>query len=171
MRDSQSDSQATGALPKAALHKSSSVALGLTALLAAGLTGCSSQSSDPEYAAVCVDANGNRVDDSQCSEDFTDNDYDTRTHVPGSSLALWYFIGRGMTVPPLGGKVLGGSYARPATGLIASGFTKTGGAVSKGGFGATGKSYSKSGSSSGSTSKSSKGGGSSSSKGGSSSGG
>src|SRR4051812_45989024 len=51
--------------------RSSAVTLGVTAVMAAGLTGCSSSA---DYAAVCVNPDTEeRVDDSQCDDD---RDYD-----------------------------------------------------------------------------------------------
>lgn len=48
--------------------RSRSVGLGLTALVAASLTGCAAE--EPDYAAICVDPETNvRVDDDQCDDD------------------------------------------------------------------------------------------------------
>lgn len=49
--------------------RSASVGLGLTALVAASLTGCAF-GGDPDYAAICVDPETEeRVDDDQCDDD------------------------------------------------------------------------------------------------------
>lgn len=49
--------------------RSASVGLGLTALVAASLTGCAMEE-EPDYAAICVDPDtGARVDDDQCDDD------------------------------------------------------------------------------------------------------
>lgn len=49
--------------------RSASVRLGLTALVAASLTGCATEE-EPDYAAICVDPQTNvRVDDDQCDDD------------------------------------------------------------------------------------------------------
>jgi len=87
--------------------------LATAALIAAGLAGCSS---DPSQR-VCVDANGTRVEDTHCGDE--DGFHSSAGH-------SWYYYGHSSAVPPVGGKVSGGSYVRPA------GKTST---VSRGGFG------------------------------------
>jgi hypothetical protein len=131
-----------------ARRRSATVALGVTALLAAGLAGCSSDggstdegSGDADYEAVCVDnASQERIDDEYC------DDRATRYH--GSGAAAWYFLARGAAFPRMGGKVGGGTFRDPGQGYkVQRGGTPVGGGtagtasgsdgsgVSRGGFG------------------------------------
>lgn len=126
------------------MRRSTSVTLGVTALLAAGLTGCGGSSGD-DVNAVCVDQQTQqRVDDDQC-----DNDPDNGS-IAGSPF-LWYFLGRASAVPAFGVPIVGyaGSFSPPSslgrlhTGLPRAGAAKgyTGGKVTKvsrGGFGSSG---------------------------------
>jgi hypothetical protein len=147
-----------------ARRRSATVALGVTALLAAGLTGCSSDSGsagdgevyaeDTDYQAVCVDeATQERIDDDHC------DDGGPRYH--GSGLAAWYFLSRGAGYPRVGRKVTGGTFTNPSSaytvrrggtaagagtaGAATRGGTVTGGGtdgdtVSRGGFGGSSRS-------------------------------
>ena len=129
-----------------ARRRSGTVALGVTALLAAGLAGCSSSSGeatsdDADYEAVCVDdSTQQRIDDDYC------DDRATRYH--GSGAAAWYFLARGVGLPRKGGKVTGGTFRDPGAGYTVrrggapvGGGTAGGvsggdaGGVSRGGFG------------------------------------
>ncbi len=119
-------------------RRSMAVRLTITAMLAASLTACSSDDPDPDpdNVAICVDPNTQeRVDDSQCGED-----YDHHIYSGGGGLSsgfFWYFVGRGSVFPPIGSRYVGsvGSFARPAgVGSTVRGGT-TGGTVSRGGFG------------------------------------
>ncbi|NHC47546.1 hypothetical protein [Motilibacter aurantiacus] len=126
------------------MRRSTSVSLGLTALLAAGLTGCGGSDGD-DVNAVCVDAQTQqRVDDDECDDDAYNGS------VAGSPF-LWYFLGRASAVPAFGVPVVGyaGSFSPPAslsgvrTGMPRAGAAKgyTGGKVTKvsrGGFGSSG---------------------------------
>ena len=109
------------------------------ALLAAGC-GKSRDDADGWVAqsdtAVCTDRSGNRVADSQCAR---------QSHAGGVSPFLWYFLARNAMIPPYGERVGGGSYARapgrayrfaPATTQV----TRAG-AISRGGFGASARSF------------------------------
>ncbi|NYG54848.1 hypothetical protein [Nocardioides perillae] len=115
--------------------RSTNVAIGVTALVAAGLSGCSSS---PDYAAVCVDPETEeRVDDQYCDDDGG-------TGGVGAGF-LWFYLGASSRVPALGGSVrgLGGTYDR--SGLRGSvqrgGLPTTGGSsvrsTTRGGFGGT----------------------------------
>jgi hypothetical protein len=129
-----------------ARRRSATVGLGVTALLAAGLAGCSSNSEevtsgDADYDAVCVDnASQERIDDEYC------DDRATRYH--GSGAAAWYFLARGASFPRKGGKVTGGTFRDPGPGYnvqrggnpVGAGTAGTasgsgGDGVSRGGFG------------------------------------
>jgi hypothetical protein len=126
-----------------AVRRSTSVTLGVTALLAAGLTGCGSSGDDVN--AVCVDAQTQqRVDDDQCDDDAYNGS------VAGSAF-LWYFLGRASAVPAFGVPIRGyaGGFSAPSnlggvrTGLPQAGAKSgyTGGKVTKvsrGGFGSSG---------------------------------
>lgn len=121
------------------MKKSATVTLGVTALLASSLTGCSSGSGESTNA-ICVDATTQqRIDDSKCDDDPHDGS------LAGSPF-LWYFLGRASAVPPFGGSILGfgGGYRPINSGRIYTGISGSGAAagaakgkatVSRGGFG------------------------------------
>jgi hypothetical protein len=91
--------------------RSTSVAIGVTAVMASGLTGCASS---PDYAAVCVDPQTNqRVDDDECDRDHY--------HSGVGSAFLWYYLGRSAAVPAVGRTVTGGNFSIPRTGTIQRG--------------------------------------------------
>ena len=113
--------------------RSSSVALGITAMMASTLTGCASESAD--YAAVCVDPETKeRVDDDQCDDD---RDYNG---VGGGF--FWYYLGARSLVPAVGSTVSGGTF-RGSTlngtvqrgGLPTTGGSTVRSSTTKGGFG------------------------------------
>ncbi len=127
--------------------RSAAVTLGLTALVATSLTGCSDDEK-PEYAAICVNPVTNeRLDDDQCKDD---REYD------GHSGGFYWFympMGSSYVVPPVGGRYTtsGGTYRISQTsgksGGAATyhrgGVAKTGGkitTVTSGGFGKSGSS-------------------------------
>lgn len=126
--------------------RSSAVNLTVTAMLAAGLSGCAEEEPDPEHAAICVDSNTQqRVEDEDCGGDFTDEQHLAGSNNNGgggsaaTSVFLWYFIARSFAVPPLGGSITGvrgGSFNRPSNlGGVYRGVSSRGGTVTKGGFG------------------------------------
>ncbi|MEV7430711.1 MULTISPECIES: hypothetical protein [unclassified Nocardioides] len=99
--------------------RSTSVALGVTALMAAGLTGCSSSA---DYAAVCVNPETEeRVDDDQCDDDSDYNGVGTGF--------FWYYLGASSRVPSVGAPVSGGTW----NGSSLSGKVQRGGLPSTGG--------------------------------------
>ena len=111
--------------------RSATVALGVTALMATGLTGCASE---PDYAAVCVDPETEqRVDDDQCDDD---RDYDGV-----SSRFFWYYLGASSRVPAIGAPVSGGTFRGAGLnnvqrgGLPAAGAPSVRSSVKSGGFG------------------------------------
>jgi hypothetical protein len=142
-----------------ARRKSATVTLGVTALLAAGLTGCASNggsaTEEVDYQAVCVDqATEQRIEDEYCDTGGQ------RYH--GGGIAAWYFLSRGLGYPRMGGKVTGGTFRDPGaartvqrggapagggTAGTVSGGSRTGGGsgsggsegdtVSRGGFGSS----------------------------------
>lgn len=106
--------------------RSMSVAIGVTAVAAAALSGCSST---PDYNAVCMDdRTQQRVSDDQC-----DNNSGTY-----GSYYRWYYLPRGTRLPSMGSRVSGGSTTEPA------------GSVNRGGRVSSGGSYGDSGGSGGS---------------------
>jgi hypothetical protein len=119
--------------------RSSSVALGITAVMAANLSGCASSS--PDYAAVCVNPDTQeRVDDDQCDED---SDYN------GSGAGFfWYYLAARSIVPGVGSTVTGGTY-RGSTlngtvqrgGLPTTGGSTVRSSTTKGGFGGSNRSF------------------------------
>lgn len=126
----------------------------LTSAMAATLTalsGCSSSEDDwgsdvvaDQDTRVCVDQNGNRVQDDDCER--------RASHRSGIGAGfLWYYVGRGSRVPYYGDSVrdpqlgLKGSYfptkgtnyaKAPATANMARSAS-----VSRGGFGSSGRSF------------------------------
>lgn len=119
--------------------RSTSVALGVTAVMASGLTGCSSSA---DYAAVCVDPETQeRVEDDQCDDD---SDYNGT-----SSGFFWYYLGSSQRVPSVGGTATGGTYSGSSLSgdVQRGGLPKTGSdsvktATTKGGFGGSGRGFS-----------------------------
>ena len=122
-----------------ARRRSATVTLGVTALLAAGLTGCGAeeaeQAEDPDYGAVCVDSQSQeRVDDDRCDDDRGGGGV-------GPGLFAWYFLSRGAFAPAVGQRVSGGTFAQPGVGTIRrGGINRDGGTVTRGGFGDAGSS-------------------------------
>lgn len=122
------------------------MSLGITALLAANLTACSSGDGG-DANAVCVDAQTKeRVDDGRC-----DNDPSNGSIL--SSPFLWYFLGRSSAIPAFGvpiGGVYAGSFSAPRASRFRTGLPQAGASssyrggtvrkstVSRGGFGGTG---------------------------------
>lgn len=104
--------------------RSVSVAIGVTAVTAAALSGCTSS---PDYNAVCIDdATQQRVEDYECDDD-------SGTY---GSTYRWYYLSGNQRVPSVGSRVSGGSTVRPA------------GSAGRGGQSSSGGSYTDSGSSS-----------------------
>lgn len=98
---------------------SAKVTLGITATLGAALlSGCSEE--DPEWVRQCVERSTDiRVEDALCPE------IDTPTHP-----YQWYYHHSTTRGVPVGSKVSGGSYSRPATSTFYS-------VPRSGGFGGT----------------------------------
>jgi hypothetical protein len=122
----------------------------LTTAMAATLSGCSTSDDDwgsdvvaDRDTRVCVDQNGYRVDDDDCER---------TTYVrTGGAGFLWYYVGRGSRLP-----YYGDSVRDPRLGLKGSYFPNKGvsyakapaaanmarsAAVSRGGFGSSGRSF------------------------------
>ncbi|TCM51491.1 hypothetical protein [Kribbella sp. VKM Ac-2568] len=127
--------------------RSAGITLGLTALVAASLTGCSNDEDQPDYAAICVDPQTQeRTDDGNCKDD---REY----HGSGAGFFWFYMATRGNAfVPPIGGRynTADGSYttaglrgAAGGTATVKRGGldTKGGniGTITRGGFGKAGK--------------------------------
>jgi len=112
--------------------RSTGVSLGVTAMMAAGLTGCSSSA---DYAAVCVDPQTEqRVDDDECDDD---SDY-----TGSGSGFFWYFLAASSRVPAVGGAVSGGTFNGSSLGgnvqrggLPVDGGSSVKSATKSGGFG------------------------------------
>lgn len=126
------------------------------ALLAAA---CDVDDDGPDYAAICTDHNGVRVDDSKCDHaptTYTGDSFDA------TDAFLWYYIGTsaGHTAPPIGSRALAGTWRTPVTvpstggtrgaTVQRGGVSTTGGSISRGGFGISGSGGGKSGSTGGS---------------------
>lgn len=121
--------------------RSAGVTLGLTALVAASLTGCANNN-QPDYAAICVDPQTQtRSDDENCKDD---REY----HGSGAGFFWFYMATRGGgLVPPIGGRynAAQGTYTIPRTGsptIKRGGIDKKGGdigTITRGGFGKSGK--------------------------------
>ncbi|CAA9379784.1 MAG: hypothetical protein AVDCRST_MAG32-1448 [uncultured Nocardioides sp.] len=119
--------------------RSSSVALGITAVMASNLTGCASAEESPDYAAVCVDPETKeRVDDDQCDDD---GDYNG---VGGGF--FWYYLGASSRFPAVGSTVTGGTFSTPRGSIQRGGLPSTGGSsvkssTTKGGFGGSNRGF------------------------------
>ena len=118
--------------------RSASVSLGITAVMASSLTGCSSSA---DYAAVCVDpGTEERVADDQCDDD---SDYNGS----GSGF-FWYYLGARSLVPGIGSTETGGTF-RGSTlngSVQRGGLPTTGGSTvktstTKGGFGGSSRGF------------------------------
>lgn len=118
--------------------RSTSISLGITALMASSLTGCSSSA---DYAAVCVDPETQeRVDDDQCDDD---SDYNA-----GGTGFFWYYLGARTLIPAVGQTATGGTF-RGSTlngtvqrgGLPTTGGSTVKSATTKGGFGGSNRGF------------------------------
>ncbi len=112
------------------------VGLGVTALLAGTITAMvASNEDEADYAQVCFnDDTGERVEDTQCNNSSTDG--------RSSGIYAWYFYSRGAGVPGVGQNRSGyPSYSRtvPSGAKASTGYSPTGGTVSRGGFGGSSK--------------------------------
>jgi len=118
--------------------RSSSISLGITALMASSLTGCSSNA---DYAAVCVDPETQeRVDDDQCDDD---SDYNG-----GGSGFFWYYLGASSRIPAVGQTTSGGTFSGNSLngtvqrgGLPTTGGSTVKSATTKGGFGGSSRGF------------------------------
>ena len=119
--------------------RSSSIALGITAVMASSLTGCATSA---DYAAVCVDPDTQeRVDDDQCADD--DSEYDGV-----SSGFFWYYLGASSRVPAVGQTTSGGTF-RGSTlngtvqrgGLPSTGGSTVKSSTTRGGFGGSSRGF------------------------------
>lgn len=119
--------------------RSATVAIGVTALAASGLTGCSSSA---DYAAVCVDPDTQeRVDDDQCDDN---SDYNGA----GSGF-FWYYLGASSRVPAIGSTATGGTWRGSSLngsvqrgGLPSTGGSSVKSTTTKGGFGGSSRGFS-----------------------------
>ncbi|MGB3444167.1 MAG: hypothetical protein WBA97_35970 [Actinophytocola sp.] len=108
--------------------RSASVAIGVTAAVAAALSGCSATE---DYNTVCVDEDTyERVDDYECDDD--DN------YGSGGGY-IWYYLGSSRRVPSVGSRVSGGSTTAPSgsSGRSGSSSSDSGGSSSKSGSSST----------------------------------
>lgn len=121
-------------------RRSAAVALGITGLLAAGLTGYAVGQDDDEaeevdYAAVCVDSQTEqRVEDGSCDEGG-----EQRFYGGGGGFYGWYFLPVGGRAPGIGQRVAGGTLTAPPGRVARGGIDRAGGTVSRGGFGVNGR--------------------------------
>ncbi|MCK9793659.1 tRNA-dihydrouridine synthase [Isoptericola sp. 4D.3] len=116
--------------------RSASVTLGVTAVVAASLTGCGSQ--DADNRAICVDPETQlRVDDDECDED--DDYHGTGTPAAGF---YWYYLRSGGRAPAVGASYATSAGSFDSTKLSGSsskgGVSSDGGTISRGGFGGSG---------------------------------
>jgi len=118
--------------------RSSSISLGITALMASTLTGCSSSA---DYAAVCVDPDTKeRVADDQCDDDSDYNGVGTGF--------FWYYLAASSRVPALGQTATGGTWrgstlngAVQRGGLPTTGGSTVKSATTKSGFGGSSRGF------------------------------
>ena len=124
--------------PTSRRMRSTTISLGITALMASSLTGCSSSA---DYAAVCVDPETQeRVDDDQCDDD---SDYNG-----GGTGFFWSYLAARSVVPGIGQTATGGTFRGSSlTGVVQrGGLPTTGGstvksATTKGGFGGSNRGF------------------------------
>jgi hypothetical protein len=113
--------------------RSASVTLSLTALVAAGLTGCApgapagsgTSTAVADNQAICVDPETDkRVDDDLCEDDADHGG----SH---GGLYAWYFLSRGATVPAIGSRYSGGTFddSRLRGSTVRGGAPRAGGAT------------------------------------------
>ncbi|MGO1049809.1 hypothetical protein [Crossiella sp. CA198] len=116
--------------------RSVAVGAGLVSVLAAVLSGCTTETAADEYdhVAVCVDPRtGDRVDDGRCGDDDG-----------GSGGMAWFWISTSTShaAPGVGQRVnvSHGSYTRPpqTSRVQRGGVPAAGGTVTRGGFGVSG---------------------------------
>ena len=118
--------------------RSTSISLGITALMASSLTGCSSSA---DYAAVCVDPETQeRVDDDQCD--------DASDYNGGGSGFFWYYLGASSRIPAVGQTTSGGTFSGSSLngtvqrgGLPSTGGSTVKSATTKGGFGGSSRGF------------------------------
>ncbi len=108
-------------------RRSTSVTIGVTAVLVATLSGCSAaqgnEEEDYDYGAVCADQQTElRVEDDTCAE--------------GGAYG-WYYIPTGSRAQAVGERVSGGSFNEPPSNedTYLGGVPSEGGVVERGGFG------------------------------------
>lgn len=137
---------------KSKRRKSLAVGLGVTGLLAAGLTGYAvgndddqQATADADYGAVCVDSQTQqRVDDDQCDPEGSDRGYGG-----GGGFVGWYFLPIGGRYPAVGAPISGATRSLPAGASVSrGGLAPSGGTVSRGGFGTSNNTSARSGGSS-----------------------
>ncbi|WP_426996659.1 Tat pathway signal protein [Pseudarthrobacter sp. N5] len=133
-RDRERELNSAAARKKRSQRRTVVVGLGVTALLAGTITAVvASNQDEADYAQVCFnDETGERVDDTQCNSSA------------GRSGALyaWYFYSRGSNVPAVGqNRSAYPSYTTtvPSGAKASTGYSTTGGTVSRGGFGSSSK--------------------------------
>lgn len=118
--------------------RSTSISLGITAVMASSLSGCASSA---DYAAVCVDPQTQqRVDDDQCDDD---SDY----RGTGSGF-FWYYLAASSRIPAVGSTTTGGTFTGSTLngtvqrgGLPSTGGSTVKSATTKGGFGGSSRGF------------------------------
>lgn len=118
--------------------RSTSISLGITAVMASSLTGCASSA---DYAAVCVNPDTQeRVADDQCDDDSDYNGVGTGF--------FWYYLGASSRIPAIGSTTSGGTF-RGSTlngsvqrgGLPTVGGSTVRSSTIKGGFGGSSRGF------------------------------
>ncbi|MGF9753611.1 hypothetical protein AAII07_00275 [Microvirga sp. 0TCS3.31] len=117
--------------------RSTSISLGITAVMASSLTGCASSA---DYAAVCVDPDTQeRVADDQC-DDASDGG--------GGTGFFWYYLAARSIVPAVGQTATGGTFRGSSLngtvqrgGLPTTGGSTVKSATTKGGFGGSSRGF------------------------------
>jgi len=115
--------------------RSTSISLGITAVMASSLTGCATSA---DYAAVCVDPETQeRVDDDQCDDDGG-----------GGTGFFWYYLAARSIVPAVGQTATGGTFRGSSLngtvqrgGLPTTGGSTVRSATTKGGFGGSSRGF------------------------------
>jgi hypothetical protein len=117
-------------MERARTRRSASVTIGLTALLAASLSGCGEE--EVTHQAVCVDQQQRRLPDAECRSGPEDDD---DGYHGGHA---WYYVPVGARYPAVGETADGGTFRSGGGMVVGDGGLSARGGVARGGFGGSG---------------------------------
>lgn len=121
-----------------------------TAIAAALLATACNKTKDDGWAvqddtAICTDREGKRVPDNKCPRQALANGTHGGMNGAATGAFLWYFMARNSVIPPYGERARGGSFNRVAgTSYVrapSNTFATRESVISRGGFGASARSY------------------------------